>query len=97
MNEKNEKVTHDSKSLPTTPQLASLGFLSALRYRLPIRHPQVVNHAKRRDDPLSLWVTDLADRTHPNVVAVALANKTVRVAWVMLRHGTDYDPEFAVV
>ncbi len=57
----------------------------------------VVSQAKRRDDPLSLWVTDLADRTHPNVAAVALANKTVRVAWVMLRHGTDYDPEFAVV
>ena len=57
----------------------------------------VVSQAKRRDDPLSLWVTDLAGRTHPNVAAVALANKTVRVAWVMLRHGTDYDPELVVV
>ena len=56
----------------------------------------VVSHAKRRDDPLSLWVTDLADRTHPNVAAVALANKTVRIAWAMLRHSTDYDPEFVV-
>ena len=55
----------------------------------------VVSQAKHRDDPLSVWVTDLADRTHPNVAAVALANKTVRVAWAMLRHGTDYDPEFA--
>jgi hypothetical protein len=42
-----------------------------------------------------LWVTDLADRTHPNVAAVALANKTVRIAWAMIRNGTDYDPEFA--
>jgi len=55
----------------------------------------VVSHAKHRDDRLSLWVTDLADRTHPNVAAVALANKTVRVAWAMLRYGTDYDPESA--
>ena len=57
----------------------------------------VLSQAKRCDDPLSVWVTDLADRTHPNVAAVALANKTVRVAWGMLRHGTDYDPQFAVV
>ena len=57
----------------------------------------VVSQAKRRDDRLSLWLTELAARSHPNVAAVALANKTVRIAWVMLRYGTDYDPEFAVV
>lgn len=56
----------------------------------------VVSQAKRRDDRLSLWVTDLAERTHTNVAAVALANKTVRMAWAMLRHGADYDPEFVV-
>ena len=56
----------------------------------------VVSQAKRRDDRLSLWLTELATRSHPNVAAVALANKTVRMAWVMLRHGTDYDPELAV-
>jgi len=31
-----------------------------------------------------------------NVAAVALANKTVRMAWAMLRNGTDYDPKLAV-
>ncbi len=40
MNEKNEKVTHDPKSLPTTPRLASLGFFTDLSYELLIRHPQ---------------------------------------------------------
>ena len=56
----------------------------------------VVNQAKRRDDRLSRWATELAQRSHMNVAAVALANKTVRMAWAMLRNGTDYDPELAV-
>ena len=33
---------------------------------------------------------------HPNVAAVALANKTARMAWAMLRNETDYDPDFAI-
>ena len=55
----------------------------------------VVSQAKQRDDNLSRWLTDLATRTHTNVAAVALANKTVRIAWAMLRYGTDYDPQLA--
>ena len=55
----------------------------------------VVSQAKQRDDNLSQWLTDLAGRKHTNVAAVALANKTVRIAWAMLRNGTDYDPELA--
>ena len=54
----------------------------------------VVSQAKHKEDRLSLWVTGLAQRSHMNVAAVALANKTVRRAWAMLRNGTDYDPEF---
>jgi transposase len=53
----------------------------------------VVSQAKRRDDGLSCWLTGLAQKRHTNVAAVALANKTVRIAWAMLRNGTDYDPE----
>jgi transposase len=41
----------------------------------------VVSQAKRRDDRLSRWVTELEHRSHMNVAAVALANKTVRMAW----------------
>ena len=55
-----------------------------------------VTHAHRKEDRLSRWATELKDRSHMNVAAVALANKTVRVAWAMLRNGTDYDPELAV-
>ncbi|MGB5470503.1 MAG: IS110 family transposase [Woeseiaceae bacterium] len=56
----------------------------------------VVSQAKHRDDPLSRWVTDIAKRRHPNVAAVALANKTARMAWAMLQDDTDYDPALAV-
>jgi len=52
----------------------------------------VVHHAKHKEDRLSQWVTSLQARSHTNVAAVALANKTVRMAWAMLRHGTDYQP-----
>jgi transposase len=32
-------------------------------------------------------------RKHVNVVAVALANKTARVAWAMVRNDKAYDPK----
>ena len=40
----------------------------------------VVSQAKHRDDRLSRWVIGIAQRRHPNVAAVALANKTARMA-----------------
>jgi transposase len=56
----------------------------------------VVSQAKHKDDRLSRWVTGIAQRRHPNVAAVALANKTARMAWAMLRNETDYDPDFTI-
>ncbi len=56
----------------------------------------VVAAAKNKDDRLSRWVTDIATKRHPNVAAVALANKTARMAWARLRNETDYDPDFAI-
>jgi transposase len=53
----------------------------------------VIRTAKHKDDRLSQWVTSLAARRHPNVAAAALANKTARIAWAMLRHGTDYQAD----
>lgn len=51
--------------------------------------------AQTKDDPLSRWVSRLAQRSHPNIACVAMANKTARMAWAMLRHGTDYQPGLA--
>jgi hypothetical protein len=30
-----------------------------------------------------------------NIAAVAMANKTARIAWAMIRNGSDYQPDFA--
>ena len=51
-----------------------------------------IRTAKHKEDRLSQWVSALAERRHPNVAAAALANKTARIAWALLRKGTDYQP-----
>ena len=53
----------------------------------------VIRTAEHKEDRLSQWVTRLAARSHPNNAAAALANKTARMAWAMLRNGTDYQPQ----
>ena len=53
----------------------------------------VIRTASNKNDRLSQWVTGLATRRHPNVAAVALAHKTARIAWAMLRNGTNYQPD----
>jgi transposase len=52
--------------------------------------------APGKNDRLSRWALELAQRSHPNVAATALANKMARVAWAMLRHGTTYEPNHLV-
>jgi transposase len=52
----------------------------------------VIRTAASKDDRLSQWVTRLAARSHINVAAAALANKTTRIAWAMLSRGTNYQP-----
>lgn len=56
----------------------------------------VLRAAKNKDDRLSRWVTSLAQRRHPNVAVVALANKTARIAWAMMKTGEDYQPSLAM-
>ena len=55
----------------------------------------VIHHAKDKDDGLSRWVLSLVARSHINVASVALANKTARIAWAMIRNGSDYQEELA--
>jgi transposase len=50
----------------------------------------VVAQAERNPSALSMWLADLAARTHRNVVVVALANKMARIAWAILSKGIRY-------
>lgn len=55
----------------------------------------VIKLAKGKDDRLSQWVMRIANTHHSNVAVVAMANKTARIAWAMIRKGSDYQPELA--
>jgi transposase len=55
----------------------------------------MINASKGKDDRLSLWVMRIANTRHPNVAAVAMANKTARIAWAMIRREGDYQPQLA--
>lgn len=54
-----------------------------------------VRTAGRRQDPLGRWIQALQQRKPANVATVALANKTARMAWAMIRHDRDYQPHLA--
>jgi transposase len=53
----------------------------------------VVKGCKDKEDTLSRWVQSLCSRRNKNVAAVALANKTMRMAWALLTSEADYDPQ----
>ena len=49
-----------------------------------------------KQDPRSLWLGKMRERRHPNIVAVALANKNARIVWSLLSSDTAYDPRLSV-
>jgi len=51
-----------------------------------------LGEAKERDDALSQWPQALSAREHVNVVTVALANKTARLAWALVHDETHFQP-----
>ena len=52
-----------------------------------------IRTAGSKDDRASQSVVRLLARRHPNVAVVAMASKTARMAWAMLRTGADYQPD----
>ena len=52
--------------------------------------------AKGKQDPRSRWLEKLRERRHPNIAAVALANKNARITWALLSSGEAYNPSLSV-
>ncbi len=66
-----------------------------LRSRLVQGVRSVVQNVGDKTDPLSRWIRRLLARVGRHKTVIALVNKIVRIAWAMVRHGTDYDPRLA--
>jgi len=49
-----------------------------------------LKHLNRDNHELGLWVTQLEQRAHKNVIAVALANEMARIARAVLTHQQVY-------
>jgi transposase len=56
--------------------------------RSAILAAQRSNHSPHR------WLTNLLNRRHPNIAAVALANKNARTVWALLAHGREFKPDY---
>ena len=50
--------------------------------------------AKNKVDNTQGWLTKLLGRRHPNIAAVALANKNARTAWAILAHGREFKADY---
>jgi transposase len=62
---------------------------SYLRRLLVVGATSVIRVA-RKETSSKLWATRLLERKPARVVSVALANKTARIVWAMLKRGEDY-------
>lgn len=55
----------------------------------------VVARADKKTDPLSVWIQRVKARRGFNKATVALANKLIRIAWVVVARGEHYRPRQA--
>jgi hypothetical protein len=56
----------------------------------------VLGRVRYKQDPRSLWLGKMRQRRHPNIVAVALANKNARIAWSLLTSDSVCDASLSV-
>ncbi len=61
-----------------------------------IEHKWAQAKGPGKEDPRGLWIGQMRERRHPNVVAVAIANKNARVAWALFSSGEVYRPSRSV-
>jgi transposase len=68
----------------------------ALRSALVVGATALLQHVRTgRSKHASPWLLDLLKRKPPKLVAVALANKTARIAWKLMVTGERYQPRSA--
>ena len=46
--------------------------------------------AQRKALNTNVWLASLLNRRHPNIAAVALANKNARTVWALLAHDREF-------
>src|SRR5262249_26232743 len=63
-----------------------------LRSLMVVGATAVVQQVRRGRGRASPWLVDIAARKSPKLAAVALANKTARIAWKLMVGGERYDP-----
>ena len=55
-----------------------------------------LSRAAGKTDARSQWIGRMRERRHPNVVAVALANKNARIIWSLLSRDQEYRPDHEI-
>lgn len=53
----------------------------------------IISHASKKNDALSLWITQLRARKTFNCTAVATAHKLARIMWTLLQKQCHYTPQ----
>jgi transposase len=69
----------------------------ALRCTLVVGATAVIQQARKARGNYSPWLTALIKRKPPKLAAVALANKTARIAWKLMVSGQRYDRNHAAM
>jgi transposase len=57
----------------------------------------VIAKLERRPDQASPWLKKLIERRNKNIAAVALAAKNARIAWALLAHERQFEPDHVAI
>lgn len=82
---------HSTGGLPRLLDISTRGNTD-LRWLFCHGGRSVRAHLEREQHAGGRWITALETRMHPKKVTVAVADKRVRVCWVILRRGVTYQP-----
>ena len=63
-----------------------------LRKLLVVGATSVIRRARTSSSTSAVWINSLLERRPARVVTVAMANKTARIAWAVLKRGEVYRP-----